>query len=145
VTAPLPIRLAAPTLPDASSVPAAADAPAPVPPPSAAAPAVVPEPGRLIDETPEHDPVGHNLGTVLVLLFAILATAVGVVLSKHQSRKLFVELQGLQKVRDDLDIEWNQLQLEQSTLATESVIDQAARTRLDMGIPAPEAVIYVIR
>ncbi|MBS0602921.1 MAG: cell division protein FtsL [Plasticicumulans sp.] len=82
---------------------------------------------------------------MLVLVLTILATGVGIVWSKHQSRKLFVELQGLQKVRDDLDIEWNQLQLEQSTLATESVIDQAARTRLDMGIPAPEAVIYVIR
>lgn len=103
------------------------------------------EAGRLVDEPSEHDPVGQNLGTVLVLVLTILATGVGIVWSKHQSRKLFVELQGLQKVRDDLDIEWNQLQLEQSTLATESVIDQAARTRLDMGIPAPEAVIYVIR
>lgn len=100
---------------------------------------------RLVDDPAEHDPVGQNLGTVLVLVLAILATGVGLVLSKHHSRKLFVELQGLQKVRDDLDIEWNQLQLEQSTLATESVIDQVARTRLDMGIPAPEAVIYVIR
>ncbi len=103
------------------------------------------EAGRLVDEPAEHDPVGQNLGTVLVLVLTIRATGVGIVWSKHQSRKLFVELQGLQKVRDDLDIEWNQLQLEQSTLATESVIDQAARTRLDMGIPAPEAVIYVIR
>lgn len=149
MTVPLPIQFAAPTPPEAPTTPtapAAAEVPASVSPSSAAAPALtMPEPGRLIDETPEHDPVGHNLGTVLVLLLAILATAVGVVLSKHQSRKLFVELQGLQKARDDLDIEWNQLQLEQSTLATESVIDQAARTRLDMGIPAPDAVIYVIR
>nr|WP_246004620.1 cell division protein FtsL [Plasticicumulans acidivorans] len=82
---------------------------------------------------------------MFVLLLALLATALGIVFTKHQSRKLFIELQSLQQTRDELEIEWNQLQLEQSTLATESVIDQVARTRLDMSVPAPEAVIYVIR
>lgn len=100
---------------------------------------------RLVPEPGEEDLVGRNLLPVLVLLAAIVASAIALVHTKHQSRKLFIELQSLQTARDDLDIEWGQLQLEQSTLATESVIDQAARSRLDMAIPAPEAVIYVIR
>ncbi len=114
----------------------------PEPAPVAEAP---PEVHRLLPEAAVADPVRDNLWSVLLLLGAILVTALGIVYTKHVSRKLFVELQTLASRRDDLDIEWEQLQLEQSTLATETVIDQAARERLDMVIPAPDAVIYVIR
>ncbi|HXH03906.1 MAG TPA: cell division protein FtsL [Candidatus Competibacteraceae bacterium] len=80
-----------------------------------------------------------------LIVCALLATGLGLVHSKHQSRKLFQELQTLQVRRDDLEIEWTQLQLEQSTLATESVVDQAARTRLNMVIPDPATVVYITR
>ncbi len=70
-----------------------------------------------------------NLG---VLLFVVVSTAVAVVYSKHQARKLFVELQSLGNERDDMDIEWGQLQLEQSTLTTHGQVERAAREQLGM-------------
>ena len=71
------------------------------------------------------------LNQILVLL-AVIVTSVGVVYSKHQARKLFVELQTLGNERDNMDIEWGQLQLEQSTLTTHGQVERAARDQLGM-------------
>ena len=86
-----------------------------------------------------------NIVAVIILITIILSTGLGLVYTKHQSRKLFIELQAVQAARDDLEIEWELLQLEQSTLAAESVVDHAARTRLDMVIPDPQSVVYIVR
>lgn len=80
-----------------------------------------------------------------LLLAAVVASGMGVIYVKHQSRELFIELQGLQRQRDALDIQWTQLQLEQSTLVTEAVVDQTARSRLDMIVPSPDSVVYLRR
>ena len=80
--------------------------------------------------------------TVLTVL--VLTSAVGLVYAKHLNRKLFVELQELQVQRDNMNIEWGQLQLEQGAWATHSRIEQAARARLGMGQPAP-ADVRVVR
>jgi cell division protein FtsL len=82
---------------------------------------------------------------VVVLFIAVLASGIGVVYTKHQNRHLFIELQALQKEGDNLAIEWELLQLEESTLATEAVVDELARTQLNMIGPAPKTVIYVAR
>jgi len=70
--------------------------------------------------------------TVLVVLLAVVATAVGVVYSKHMGRELFIELQALGNERDRMDVEWGQLQLEQSTLTTQGQVEHAARDQLGM-------------
>lgn len=80
---------------------------------------------------------------VCVLFLAVVLSAVGVVYAKHQSRKLFVELQALASEKDTMDVEWGQLQLEQSTLTTQGQVEQAARTRLGMTSPAPDTVVIV--
>ncbi|WP_428622064.1 cell division protein FtsL, partial [Sedimenticola sp.] len=67
----------------------------------------------------------------------VFATALAVVFSTHTSRKLFVEMEELLKIRDDLNAEWGRLQLEQSTWATHGRIEQAASDKLDMVIPSP--------
>ncbi len=77
------------------------------------------------------------------LMVCVVISAVGVVYAKHQSRKLFVEWQALQKGRDDLDIEWGQLQLEQSTWATHGRIEGAAGAKLGMEIPEPNQVVVL--
>lgn len=82
---------------------------------------------------------------VAMLLGIVLVSGIGVIYSKHQSRHLFMELQALQRQGDDLKVEWELLQLEQSTLATEAVVDHIARTRLNMTGPTPNAVIYLAR
>ena len=65
----------------------------------------------------------------------LLGSALGVVYSKHEARSRFNDLQRLTRERDELDIEWGQLQLEQSTLATHGRVEQAARDQLRMTIP----------
>jgi cell division protein FtsL len=84
--------------------------------------------------------------TVLAMLSAaVVASGVGLIFTEHYSRELFLNLENLQRERDDLEIEWGMLQLEQSTLATEVVIDHAARTRLRMAAPDVETVVYIAR
>jgi cell division protein FtsL len=73
--------------------------------------------------------------SVAVLWLAVLVSALGVIYGKQQARNRFSELQKLTTVRDDLDIEWGQLQLEQSTWATHGRVEQIARTDLHMVTP----------
>lgn len=82
---------------------------------------------------------------LLVFVFAIVCvlSAVALVYTKHESRKLFIELEGLTHERDELNIEWGQLQIEQSTWATHARIEQVAKEQLSL--ERPEATeIYVI-
>jgi cell division protein FtsL len=77
---------------------------------------------------------GWRISTVLLGL-AVLVSALGVVYGKHQARSRFSELQRLTRDRDELDIEWGQLQLEQSTWATNGRVESVARDELHMVIP----------
>jgi cell division protein FtsL len=79
----------------------------------------------------------------VVLALALFGSSLGVVFSTHQARVLFVELQGLQKVRDEMNTQWGRLQLEQSTWATHGRIEKIANNKLDMVIPPPGAVVIV--
>ena len=65
---------------------------------------------------------------LLVFVFAVVCvlSAIALVYTKHESRKLFVELEGLTHQRDELNIEWGQLQIEQSTWAQHARIEQVA-------------------
>ncbi len=82
---------------------------------------------------------------VLVVVFAIVCvvSALALVKTKHESRKLFVELESLTNERDRLNIEWGQLQIEQSTWATHARIEQVATEDLSLVRPA-STDIYVI-
>ncbi len=78
-----------------------------------------------------------------VLASAVLGSGVGVVHIQHANRQLFIELQRLQKERDRLEIEWELLRLEQSTLITDAAVENVARQRLNMVIPDPSEVFYI--
>ena len=80
---------------------------------------------------------------VAALLVACIATAIGVVYARHQHRLLFVELSRLEKARDELNIEFGRLQLEQATVAESNRIDQVARLRLGMMFPEVGDVVVV--
>jgi cell division protein FtsL len=80
---------------------------------------------------------------LLLLLSAVMVSAIAVVWTRHQSRVLFVQLTQLQGQRDDLNIEYGQLELEQATWAEPRRIDSEARTKLDMVIPRPQDVRLV--
>ncbi|GAB3334730.1 MULTISPECIES: cell division protein FtsL [Marilutibacter] len=79
---------------------------------------------------------------LVVLVAANLLSALAVVYARHENRQLFVQLTRLEKARDELDIEFGRLQLEQATWAESNRIDQVARDRLGMKFPeGPEIVV----
>ncbi len=96
-----------------------------------------------ISAQPSHERIGASRLILSLLSLAVFASALGVVYAKHENRKLFMELQVLQTTRDAMNVEWGQLQLEQSTLATHARIDTVARTKLGMIAPVPETVVIV--
>jgi cell division protein FtsL len=76
--------------------------------------------------------------------FAALGSAAGAIYTKHRSRELFVELERLHRQRDNLEIEWGQLQLEQSAWSTHAFVERVASTRLGMATPL-SAQIQVVQ
>ena len=76
-------------------------------------------------------------------MLAVLASGIGVVYAKYASRMHFVELQTLFAERDALNVEWGQLQLEQSTWATHGRVERVARKKLDMHIPASDEIVVI--
>ncbi len=84
---------------------------------------------------------------MLVLVFAVVCvtSAVALVYTKHESRKLFVELEALTQERDELNIEWSQLQIEQSTWATHARIEQVATDNLSLVRPDSTEIFVIDR
>ncbi len=82
---------------------------------------------------------------LLLLTIAVLVSAIAVVEVKHESRKHFVALQALEKERDQMNVEWGRLQLEQGTWATHSRVERIAHKRLQMVIPETESIVIIKR
>lgn len=87
---------------------------------------------------------GRRLPAILAgLVLVLMASAVAAIYAKHQTRKQFVELQGLVAERDRLEMDWGRLQLERSTLGSHARVEQLARERLDMRTPEPAEIQMV--
>lgn len=81
---------------------------------------------------------------VNVVLIAVLMTcALLLVTSQHRARKVFIELERAQSMARKHDVEWSQLQLEQTQLAKHSRIDAVAHRDLKMQPVTPERTLYV--
>lgn len=76
-----------------------------------------------------------------LLLVIALACALSTVAANHRARKLFVEFEREQTRMRDLEIEWGQLQLEQSTWAGHARIEKIAREKLGMHAPHPARIV----
>jgi cell division protein FtsL len=86
---------------------------------------------------------GLLLIAVPVLWLLALGSAAGAIWCKHRSREMFVELESLNARRDNLEIEWGQLQLEQSAWATHAFVERVASTKLRMATPPPKEIEIV--
>ncbi|MFT5395493.1 MAG: cell division protein FtsL [Gammaproteobacteria bacterium] len=75
----------------------------------------------------------------------IFISALQVVIARHETRRLFVELQTLERTRDGLNEEWGKLQLEQSTWAINDRIETFARTKLSMKMPERSSVVLLAK
>ena len=74
-----------------------------------------------------------RLNFILVVITVLCALLL--ITSQHKARRLFNELELEQEKSKRLDVEWGQLQLEQSTWATPSRVEKLARERLHMVTP----------
>jgi len=80
---------------------------------------------------------------VPLLWLAVLASSAGAIYCEHRSRELFIQLEALNGRRDNLQIEWGQLQLEQSAWSSHAFVERVASTRLHMAMPAPQSIVVV--
>lgn len=68
----------------------------------------------------------------VVLALALVLCALALVNSQYQARQLFIELERAASQSRQLDIEWAQLQLDQSTLGKNARIEASATRDLNM-------------
>ena len=80
---------------------------------------------------------------VVALGIALFVSAVATVYVQHHRRMQFVELRKLERERDAMQVEWGQLQLEQSTWATHERIERLALEKLDLHMPPAAQVVLV--
>lgn len=77
----------------------------------------------------------------VLLLFLISISALMVVYSSHRARHLFYDLQASRVDRDELQVEWGQLLLEQSTWSSYGRIESIAIDQLGMIVPEPKDLV----
>lgn len=80
----------------------------------------------------------------LLLLLMVIACALSVVTSQDKARKLFAELQKEKDCAQQMEVEWGQLQLEQSTWAMPARVEKIAVDKLQMQLPKSQQ-IQIIR
>ncbi|MDO8465470.1 MAG: cell division protein FtsL [Gallionella sp.] len=78
-----------------------------------------------------------------LLLAAVVVCALSVVTSQHKARKLFIKLQSEKEHAQQMDVEWGQLQLEQSTWATPARVEKIAAQQLQMQLPKNGQVQFI--
>ena len=67
-----------------------------------------------------------------LITVVLVLCALSVVNAQYQARRLFIELERAQSAARQLDIDWAQLQLDQSTLGKNSRIEALAKRDLNM-------------
>lgn len=79
----------------------------------------------------------------VLLVSLLVGCALSVVNARYQARHLLIELERLQQHARQLDIDWDQLQLDQSRLAKNERIEGIARTDLNMAPLTPARTQYL--
>ncbi len=79
----------------------------------------------------------------IVLTVLLVGCALSVVNARYTSRHLFIDLERLQQQQRQLEIDWTQLQLDQSTLGKNERIEQIARSQLNMAPLSPARTQYL--
>lgn len=79
----------------------------------------------------------------LVLLLAVLASALYLVRTQYESRRLFVELEKARQESQRLSVEYEGLEVQQRAQATPLRVERIAKERLQMRTPTPAITQYV--
>ncbi|WPC74616.1 cell division protein FtsL [Vibrio porteresiae DSM 19223] len=79
----------------------------------------------------------------LILLVFIFASAMGVVLTTHDTRQAVSKLDQVQSERLNLDNEWRNLIIEETALAEHSRVQDVAQNDLDMKRPDADKEVVI--
>lgn len=79
----------------------------------------------------------------LLLLLIVIVSALSVVTSQNKARKLFAELQKENERAQQMEVEWGQLQLEQSTWAMSARVEKIAVNQLKMQLPEGHQIRFI--
>lgn len=79
----------------------------------------------------------------LLLLGILIVCALGTITSQHRARQLYAELQHQQEAAKQMNTEFGQLQLEQSTWAMHQRVEKIAAEKLNMHVPDPKQIQIV--
>ncbi len=93
--------------------------------------------------TPKAEFLDLQRFVALMLLVAVLISALALVWAKHQSRSLLQELERLNAEHDELQIEWGRLQLEQATWSENARVEELATTKLGLSFPEQSKVVVI--
>ena len=68
------------------------------------------------------------------------SSAISMIFIKHESRELFIELEGLKQTRDELNVQWSDLKSQENRWANPVRIEQLAKENLEMHKPNIESM-----
>ncbi|MFK8079221.1 MAG: cell division protein FtsL [Granulosicoccus sp.] len=89
--------------------------------------------------------MNSTIVSVLVLTALCFCTALGVVFTTHLSREAHAEIGRNRLIIDELDVQWSQLQIEESTFSEYGLVERQAREALDMVFPGLEGSVMIVR
>ena len=72
---------------------------------------------------------------LILVFFAVISTAIAVIVSTHKNRQLSIAHERLIKEKDELDVEWRHLIIEQGALSEHNRIERAVKEKLNMRRP----------
>ena len=84
-----------------------------------------------------------NNRAIFPMLALLMLCALMLVNAQYQTRRLFIELERAQQRQREHEIEWSQLQLEQSLLAKHARIDALAKSTLGMQVLGANRTQYL--
>jgi cell division protein FtsL len=80
---------------------------------------------------------------LVLAALSVVGGALGVVWARHLHRQAYIELSALEHARDELNIEFGRLQLEQATWSEANRIEQVAGTRIGMKFPEDADIVVL--
>lgn len=98
--------------------------------------------GRIRGALPDLSLSARSM-TLSLLVVAVVASSLTVIYSAFLYRKAFNQQQQLFQQRNELEVEWGQLLLEQSALAAHGRVERAVTSQLGMYVPSPEEIVVV--
>ena len=78
-----------------------------------------------------------------LLIIAVLGSGIAVVYARQEHRQAYVQLTRLVRERDEINIEFSRLQLEQATWAETNRIEQVATERIGMRFPQAAELVVI--